>query len=143
MLSGTYQRVGALAGLLLFCGAWLTGFYNNWIWALLTIVGVVAALWFALDDTSEEEANTRVVRGFATGLIIGVVARVLGMVAMVWAFDSWTGASNAKYSVFADYFKVLLNGGFWLSLLAVLLTAVAGAFVAYALPYFVAEEEEE
>ena len=143
MRTSTYQRVGALAGLLLFFGSWLTGFYNNWLWAALTIVAAVVALWFALDDQSEEDTNTRVIRGFVTGLIAGVVARVLGLLTMVWAFDSWTSSTNARYSVFADYLKVLLNGNFWLSIAVVLLTGIAGAFVAYALPYFVAEREEE
>ncbi len=143
MLSSTYQRVGTLAGLLLFFGSWLTGFYNNWLWAAVTIIAVVSALWFALDDQSEEDTNTRVIRGFVTGLICGLVARALGLIAMVWAFDSWTSSTSLKYSVFADYLKVILNGNFWQSILAIILTALAGAFIAYALPYFVAEREEE
>ena len=100
-------------------------------------------LFRSLDDQSEQETSTRVIRGLVTGLICGVVARGLGLLTMVWAFDSWTSSTSSSYSVISDYLRVMLNGNFWLSLAGIALAALAGAFIAYALPYFVTEKETE
>lgn len=143
MLTSKYQRVGALAGLLMFFGSWLTGYYNNWVWAAVTVAAVLTAFWFALGEDSDEELNTRVIRGFVTGLVAGVVARIGGLLTMVWAFDSWSSAVTQKYDSFSDLFRIFFNGDLWLSLLAIIGVGVVGAFIAYAMPYFTAEKEEE
>jgi hypothetical protein len=142
MLKSTNQRVGALAGVLLFVGAWLSAFYGHWIWAAGTALVVVAALWIGLDDQVEEETTDRTMRGLVLGLIAGIVARVLGLLTMVWAFDNWTSQTSASYSVFNDFLRVVLNGGVVSTLAQIALTGLAGAFIAYALPYFVAERED-
>jgi hypothetical protein len=142
MLKSTNQRVGALAGFLLFVGAWLSAYYGQWLWAAGTAVIVAAALWLALDDQSEENTNDRVMKGLVSGLIMGVVARVLGALAMVWATGNWTSTATTTYSVFNDFLRVVLNGNVVSSIIMVALAGLAGAFVAYALPYFVAEREE-
>ena len=143
MLQSKYQRVGALAGLLLFFGSWLTAYYNHWIWALLTVFFVVAAFWLALDGDTEEDLSSRVTRGFMTGAIAAVIARILGLLTMAWAFDSWTGTTGSKYTALTDLFRVLFNGRFWISLVAIFAIGLVGAFIAYAIPYFTAEQEEE
>jgi hypothetical protein len=143
MLNSTYQRVGALAGLLLFIGSWLTGYYNNWLLAAATVAAVVVAFWTALESDMDEENGVRIKKGFIAGLIAGVLARLLGLLTMAWAFDSWTSPVNGKYDNLSDMFRVLYNGDFWASVLAILGVALAGAFVAYSLPYFSADREEE
>ena len=103
MLSSTYQRVGALAGLLLVVGAWLSGYYQHWLWPVLTIGLVLVTYWVALGGLVDNETNTRVSRGFMVGVVSGVVARILGMLAMVWAlvtlFPSTLRASPAVISL--------------------------------------------
>jgi hypothetical protein len=143
MLQSKYQRVGALAGLLMFFGAWLTGYYNHWVWALLTVVAVLAAFWLALDGDSGEELNARVIKGFSVGVVTAVIGRILGMLTMAWAFDSWSSPVTVKYSKISDLFRILFNGRFWPSVIAILGVGVVGAFVAYALPYFTVDREEE
>jgi hypothetical protein len=143
MLQSNYQRVGALAGLLLFLGAWLTGYYNNWVWPFITITAVVVAFWVALDSEVEEELGTRVTRGLVVGLLAAVVARLLGLVTMAWAYDNWSSPVTASYNSLSDAFRIIFNGEVVASLLFILATGALGAFIAYALPYFVAEKEEE
>ena len=143
MLQSKYQRVGALAGLLMFFGAWLTGYYNHWAWALVTVITVLAAFWLALDDESSEELGTRVMRGFSVGVVTAVIARLLGMLTMAWSFDSWSSPTTAKYDSLSDIFRVTFNGKFWPSVLAILGVGLVGAFVAYAMPYFTVDREEE
>jgi hypothetical protein len=141
MLSSTYQRVGALAGLLLVVGAWLSGYYQHWLWPVLTIGLVLVTYWVALGGLVDNETNTRVSRGFMVGVVSGVVARILGMLAMVWAFDSWSTPVKESYDSLSDLFRVLFNGNVWASILAIAFLGVVGAFVAYTLPYFTAEED--
>lgn len=143
MLQSKYQRVGALAGLLMFFGAWLTGYYNHWVWALITVTGVLVAFWLALDGESNEELSTRVVRGFTVGVVTGLVTRILGMLTMAWAYDSWSSSTSLKYNSLSDLFRVMFNGRFWPSILAILGVGVVGAFIAYAMPYFSVDREEE
>lgn len=143
MLQSKYQRVGALAGLLMFFGSWLTGYYNHWAWALLTVIAVLVAFWLALDSESNEELGTRVMRGFTVGAIAAVVARILGMLTMAWAFDSWSSPATAKYTSLSDVFRIMFNGRFWPSVLAIIGVGAVGAFVAYAIPYFTVDREEE
>lgn len=143
MLNSKYQRVGALAGLLMFFGSWLTGYYNNWVWAAVTVAAVLVAFWVALEAETDEELGTRTLRGFVTGIIAGVVARVAGLLTMTWAFDSWSSPVTAQYDSLSDLFRVFFNGDLWTSILAILGTGAVAAFIAYALPYFTAEREEE
>ena len=143
MLNSKYQRVGALAGLLMIIGAWLTGYYNNWVVAAITVVVVGAAFWYALEDDTNEDLGTRTIRGFLVGLIAALVARILGMLTMAWTYDSWSSPVTSQYDSIADTFRVLFNGNLTTSLIGILSIAALGAFIAYALPYFTAEREEE
>jgi len=143
MLQSNYQRVGALAGLLMFLGAWLSAFYGHWGWALATVVAVLTAFWFALENEPSEDLGDRAKKGFIIGVVATVVARILGMIAMVWAFDSWSTPVTEKYDSISDLFRVILNGSFTASLLAIIGVGVVGAFIAYAMPYFTADREEE
>jgi NADH:ubiquinone oxidoreductase subunit 6 (subunit J) len=143
MLQSKYQRVGVLAGLLMFFGAWLTGYYNHWVWALITVVGVLVAFWLALDGESNEELGTRVARGFSVGIVTGLIARILGMLTMAWTYDSWSSPVTMKYSTLSDVFRVMFNGRFWPSIVAILGVGAVGAFIAYAMPYFSVDREEE
>lgn len=143
MLNSKYQRVGALAGLLMFFGSWLTGYYNNWVWAALTLTTVAVAFWVALEEDVEEEVGTRAMRGFVVGAIAAVVARVLGLLTMVWAFDSWSSPVKQSYSSLSDAFRVLFNGSLLASIIFIIAVGAVGAFIAYAMPYFTAEREEE
>ena len=142
MLLNSYQRVGVLAGVLLFVGSWLSAYYNNWLWPLVATICAVVAGWLALENMIEEETTTRVVRGFVTGLIAGVVARVLGLLTMTWAFDNWTSSTTASYTVLSDFYSVVINGELWTSVLAVLGVGIVGGFLGYVMPYFSAEREE-
>lgn len=143
MLNSKYQRVGVLAGLLIFFGSWLTGYYNSWVWAAATIASVMVAFWVALEAQSDEELGARALKGFMTGIIAAIVARVAGLLAMVWAFDSWSSPVTTMYDSLSDAFRVFFNGDLWTSILVILGTGAIGAFVAYAMPYFTAEREEE
>jgi hypothetical protein len=143
MLQSNYQRVGALAGLLMFFGAWLSAYYNHWGWAFATVVAVLAAIWMALENEPSEDLGQRAIKGFVTGALAAVVARVLGMLTMVWAFDSWSSSVTKEYDSISDLFRVLLNGDFVSSLLAILGVGLVGAFIAYSMPYFTADREEE
>lgn len=143
MLQSKYQRVGALAGLLMFFGAWLSAFYNHWAWALVTIAVVLVAFWFALENESSEEMGPRTIRGFVVGALAAVVARILGMVTMAWAFDSWTSSVTQKYESISDLFRIVLNGTFVTSLVMILGVGLVGAFIAYSMPYFTTDREEE
>lgn len=143
MLQSNYQRVGALAGLLLFLGAWLSVFYNHWGWAAATVVAVLAAFWVALESETSEDLSQRAWKGFVVGALAGVVARILGMISMVWAFDSWSTPVTQKYDSISDLFRVLLNGDLTASLVAIIGLGLVGAFMAYAMPYFTADSEEE
>ena len=143
MLNSKYQRVGALAGLLLFFGAWLTGYYDNWLLATITVILVSVALWVAVEDEANEELGRRATRGFIAGVIAAVVARVLGLLTMAWAFDSWSSPVKVSYDSLSDAFRVMFNGNLWATLIMVLGAGAVGAFIAYAMPYFTAEREEE
>ena len=143
MLNSKNQRMGILAGLLLFFGAWLTGYYNNWIWSMVTLASILVAFWVAVEDDSDEELNTRALRGFIAGVIAGVVARVCGMLAMVWIYGSWVSPTTVKYDSLSDTFRIFFNGDLWVSILAIIGIGAVGAFIAYAIPYFTAEKEEE
>ena len=143
MLQSNYQRVGALAGLLMFFGAWLSAFYNHWGWVLATVVGVLAAIWMALENESSEDLGERAKKGFIVGALAALVARVLGLLAIVWAFDSWSTPVTQKYDSLSDLFRVLLNGSLLVSVLAIIGVGLVGAFIAYAMPYFTTDREEE
>lgn len=143
MLKSNYQRVGALAGLLMFFGSWLSAYYNHWGWTFATVVAVLAAIWMALENEPSEDLGQRAIKGFVTGALAAVVARVLGMLTMVWAFDSWSSSVTKEYDSISDLFRVLLNGDFVSSLLAILGVGLVGAFIAYSMPYFTADREEE
>ena len=143
MLQSNYQRVGALAGLLMFFGSWLSAYYSHWGWAFATIVGVVVALWMALENESNDDLSQRAIKGFITGALAAAVARVFGLIAMVWAYDSWSSPATQKYDSLSDLFRVLLNGNLVASLVAIVGVGLAGAFIAYAMPYFTADREEE
>jgi hypothetical protein len=143
MLQSKYQRVGALAGLLMFFGAWLTGYYNHWVWATATVLLVLGSIWFALDEDAGEELNTRVMRGFAIGAMIAVIARALGLLTMAWAFDSWMSPTVTKYGGTSDVFRIMFNGRFLASILLIIVMGLVGAFIAYAIPYFTVDREEE
>lgn len=143
MLQSKYQRVGALAGLVMFFGGWLGAYYNHWAWFAVTLAAVVLAFWFVMEDDSTEEVSKRSLNGLVLGLVTALVARVLGALSMVWAFDSWSTPVTEKYDSIYDLFRVMMNGSFLQSLVAVLGVGLLGAFVAYAIPYFAAEREEE
>jgi uncharacterized membrane protein YwaF len=143
MLQSKYQRVGALSGVLMFLGAWLTGYYHNWVVATVSVAVVLAALWYALDDESTEEIGTRTIRGFSVGVLAALVSRILGMLTMAWTYDSWSNTTLVKYSGLSDVFRIVFNGRFWTSVVYIIGFGVAGAFIAYAMPYFSADREEE
>jgi site-specific recombinase len=143
MLESKYQRVGALAGFLMFLGAWLSGYYHGWLIPTVAVVAVLAAIWFALEQDSEEQLSTRVMRGFSIGILAGLVSRILGMLTMAWAFDSWTNSAKSSYTSISDAFRIMLNGKFWTSVLFILAFGIVGAFIAYSIPYFSADREEE
>jgi hypothetical protein len=143
MLQSNYQRVGALAGAVMFFGGWLSAFYGHWIWAAITVGVTLLAFWLVLENESTEELSVRVMRGFVLGALTAVVARVLGALAMVWAFDSWSTPVTQKYDSLSDVFRVLMNGSLLQSLVAIAAIGAVGAFIAYAMPYFAAEREEE
>jgi len=127
----------------MFFGAWLSGFYNHWGWVLATVVAVLAAFWMALDNESSEDLGDRAKKGFIVGVVAAVVARILGLLAMVWAFDSWSTPVTEKYDSVSDLFRILLNGSFTASLIAIVGIGAVGAFIAYARTYFTADREEE
>lgn len=143
MLQSNYQRVGALAGLLMFFGSWLSAYYNHWGWAFATVAAVLVALWMALENESSDDLGARALKGFVAGALAAVVARILGLLAMVWAYDSWSTPVTQKYDSISDLFRVLINGNLVASIIAVVGVGLAGAFIAYAMPYFTADREEE
>ena len=143
MLQSKYQRVGVLAGLLMFFGSWLSAFYNHWAWALVTVAVALAAFWIALENESTEDLGPRAIRGFVVGALAATVARILGMVTMAWAFDSWSTPVTEKYDSFSDLFRVLINGNLTESIVAIVGVGLVGTFIAYAMPYFTADREEE
>jgi site-specific recombinase len=143
MLLSKYQRVGALAGLVVFLGGWLSAFYGHWGWGVGAIVLTLASFWIVLEEDSSEDTTTRLLRGFILGLTAAVVARLLGLLLMVAVFDSWSSPVTATYDGISDVFRVLINGSLIQSIVALLGSGCIGALVAYALPYFVAEKEEE
>jgi hypothetical protein len=143
MLQSKYQRVGALAGLAMFLGGWLGAYYNHWAWPAITAVVVLLSFWYVVEDDSAEDLSTRAIRGFLLGAGAALIARVLGALTMVWAFDSWSTPVTEKYESISDIFRVLMNGSLIQSLIAIAAIGAVGAFIAYALPYFAAEREEE
>ena len=143
MLQSNYQRVGALAGLLLFLGAWLSVFYDHWAWTAATIIAVLAAFWLALENETSEDLGDRAKKGMLIGVIAASVARILGLISMVWAFDSWSAPATRNYDSISDLFRIILNGDLTSSLLAILGVGLVGAFMAYAMPYFTTDREEE
>lgn len=143
MLQSKYQRVGALAGLVMFFGGWLGAFYNHWAWLAVAVIAALLSFWFVLESDSSEELSVRVMRGFVVGAIAALVARVLGLLSMVWAFDSWSTPVTDKYDSVSDLFRVLMNGTLLQSIVAVIGIGAVAAFIAYAMPYFAAEREEE
>jgi hypothetical protein len=143
MFESKYQRVGALAGLVMFLGGWLGAYYNHWAWPAITVVVVLLSFWYVVEDESAEDLSTRAMRGFLLGLGSAIVARVFGAIMMVWAFDSWSTPVTESYDSISDVFRILMNGSLAQSLIAILGIGAVGAFVAYAMPYFAAEREEE
>jgi hypothetical protein len=97
----------------------------------------------ALENDSSEDLGDRAKRGFLIGVIAGFVARIMGLLMMVWMYDSWTTPASITYNSISDLFRVLLNGDLATSLLAIAGIGLVGAFMAYAMPYFTTDREEE
>lgn len=112
--------VGAAGSILLFSGAWLTGYWNNrmpaWVALLSTIAISSAVAWYTKDKkTTYQKIATN---AGMYGAMIYICASVLGLVATRWAHGTWdpeltkttSGILAELFNRFpADYMKTILN----------------------------------
>ena len=126
MEGNRHRVVGLLAGIPLFSGAWMTAFFNNPTWGF---VGVLLTLWglYVANRVERRTTNTRqLVQGAVAGLLTGIVARILGLLAGALEAEadavSWTGLD--------DVFRVVLAGDWLASLLLIAILGVLGAMIA-------------
>lgn len=131
--------VGAAATLLLFSGAWLTGYWNNRLVAWLAIIAVVSMAcgfaWFKRNARSS--VSDDITRAAAFGAAVFVVASLVGLVATKWAHGSWTPETvvpldstanqifgmfpgNLMRSVLLPSFSTVVIGGALMALLSAL-----------------------
>jgi hypothetical protein len=100
--------VGAAGSVLLFSGAWLTGYWDNripaWIALLSTIAISSGVAWYTRDKkTSYQKIATN---AGMYGAIIYIGAAVLGLIATRWAHGSWSPElNNATSGVLAELFN--------------------------------------
>jgi MFS family permease len=142
MRTKSYQRMGVLAGLLLFLGSWLTAYYDSWVWSGLTIVLLILGLWAALEADSDRVAESRLKHGVLAGIIAAIVARLMGLVTMVWAYDAWSSATAQAYDSLSDTYRVVFNGNLLATIVLIIGCGMLGAFIAYSMPYFLTREED-
>lgn len=121
-----YQWVGLLAGVPLFSGAWLSAFYNTPWWGLLGVLFLLAGVSAANRVERRSTLTEHATRGFVAGILAGLVARLLGWVAVVLA----GGTEVVSSTSFQDTFRIILSGNWWPSIVLVLLCGVLGAAVA-------------
>ncbi len=126
-----YQWAGLYAGLLLFSGAWLTAYYNNWMVSLLTMLAFGAVLYAAVRVERRSNIPDHIKYGATAGLLAGLVARLLGFFANRWVLGATTTAPTRSYGFVNDYFANLLNGGLVGTLSAIVMSVVLGACVAF------------
>lgn len=126
-----YQWAGLYAGLLLFSGAWLTAYYNNWLVSLLTMVVFGAALYAAVRVERRALIPQHIQYGVTAGLLAGLVARLLGFIATRWVLGSATVTPSRNYGLINDFFANLLNGKLGGTLFALVMCMVLGACVAF------------
>lgn len=112
--------VGAAGSVLLFSGAWLTGYWNNripaWVALLSTIAISSAVAWYTKDKkTTYQKIATN---AGIYGAIIYICASVLGLIATRWTHGTWDpelvkatdGVLAELFSRFpADYMKTILH----------------------------------
>lgn len=120
-----YQWMGLLAGFPLFSGAWLAAYYNNEWFGVLGAVVMFLGLWVAVKVERRSLATVHMQRGLVAGILAGVEARILGILATL-LYDKW-GLDQAytNYSSTNDMFRAVLNGGV---IATIILVAVCGLF---------------
>lgn len=121
-----YQWVGLLAGVPLFSGAWLSAFYNTPWWGVLGILLAMGGVYVANHVERRSDLSMHAQRGLVAGLLAGLVARLLGYIAL--AVDGIT--RTVDFNGFGDVFRVALAGNWLATLLFVVVCGIVGAGVA-------------
>ena len=121
-----YHWVGALSGVPLFSGAWLSAYYNN-VWP--GIIGLVIAgvgIFVANRVERRSDVMTDMQRGAIAGVLAAVVARVLG-----WFASMFAGVSQGvSFDSFGDLWRVVLGGGWAATFVLLVAAAIVGAAIA-------------
>lgn len=130
-----YQWVGLLAGFPLFSGAWLSGFYNTPWPGVIGLLVTVAALFIANHVETRSDRNQHMLQGAVAGLLAGLAARVLGLIA------GWMVGLDqmVQFSSLDDLFRVVLAGDWLASLALILGLGITGAVIGAVEPEAVAK----
>lgn len=84
--------VGAAASILLFSGAWLTGYFENrifaWIGIFTSIVVASGISWFSRDKNDNYQEIAKRAALFGAAIYLG--ASILGLVATRWTHGTWS-----------------------------------------------------
>lgn len=115
--------VGAASSLILFSGAWLTGYWDNRLVAWLALLGVIsgasAIAWFTKSNRSNYQDLAKAAA--INGAIIYVVACIFGLIATRWAHGTWSPelysyTDGILYKLFnrfpGDLMKTILHPNF-------------------------------
>lgn len=137
--------VGAAASLLLFSGAWLTGYWNNRLVGWLAVIAAVSIAcgfaWFKRNARSTISDDITFAAVFSAAAF--VVASLIGLVATKWAHGAWTpeaaapleSTANQVFGMFpGNLMRSILRPSFATLVIGGALMALIGALAAGLLP---------
>lgn len=142
---GSYRRVGAVAGLVLFLGAWMAGYYSYK--AIAAVVAILLIVWLVYAWSRDRVQDTRLyAEAFVMGAFAVVVARAVGLVATWIVQGKAYIAPTQSYAIpgnWLDFFRIILNGSFGQLVLAMLVGGAATVLITYIGALLEATDEDD
>lgn len=137
--------VGAATSILLFSGAWLTGYWDNrlfaWLAILIVVIGSSALAWYNKNKKATYQDIAKSAALFS--VIIYLVGCLIGLVATRWAHGTWSpeiisstdGILNKLFNRFpGDFMITVLHPNFSTMVFGSLIIAVWSALGSSFLP---------
>lgn len=142
---GSYRKVGAVAGLVLFLGAWMAGYYSYK--AVAAAVAILLVAWMVYAWSRDKVQDARLyAEAFVMGAFAVVVARALGFIATWIVHGKVYVPPSVSYAIpgnWLDFFRILLNGTFGQLILAMLVGGAATVLITYVSALLEATDDEE
>ncbi len=142
---GSYRRVGIVAGMVLFLGAWMAGFYS--FKAVVAAIAIAVVIWLVYVWSRDRVHDMRLyTEAFILGAFAVVVARFLGVI-INWLIQGKAyNAPLENYTLpgeWLDFFRILLNGTFGQVIVAMLVSGAGAVLVTYLAALLESDTEED